>query len=344
MSELVFVTGASRSGTTLMAEILGTSAKAATLPELHFFENLVDENSLDQELTEEEKKSIIDTVVGRALMGLFEYQNQTKPRLGSDRFELSARVQKAAQHTVDPIELYSILLSSLSEWFGVRFCVDHTGKNIFFLKFFVKKNIPIKVVHMIRDPRSALVSQANRWKVRFLGEKGIPISESIRAFLNFNPIFESLVIRSVERSMTELGSCDQLLVVKYEDLIAKSKYFENILNNFFRVDDLCSSRVKVWGSSFARSEGSPEYGIIENSRKQKKNNGFQGESIDFWVNILLFEYIKKYDFEKKNLSLKSCLYGLVWIGITPLQLIFIFLLNAKRFPNFVAAVRRRVRF
>ena len=48
LKRIFLVTGYSRSGTTLMGQVLGSSQRVVTLAETHYFENMIDGKDLDK--------------------------------------------------------------------------------------------------------------------------------------------------------------------------------------------------------------------------------------------------------------------------------------------------------
>ena len=77
-----------------------------------------------------------------------------------------------------------------------------------------------KIINIIRDPRSILLSQKNKWKRRKLGASNIGKLEALRSWTNYHPITTSLIWQSVITKGLEYNiKYDRFTTIYFEDLI-----------------------------------------------------------------------------------------------------------------------------
>jgi len=336
--KLIIIAGNSRSGTTVIGEVLASAAKSRLLPELHYFENLVDLPDIKNGLSTQKRARVAETLISRAFVGIFgrEFNSEWDKQAVSN---LHARVLDRLDDDMCPISLYESVIAELGDHFNVNCLVDQTGKNVFFLDEISEiKNLDTYILYMCRNPVDVMRSQASKWKVRGFGVDGLPLTESLRALINFNPILEALVIRNVG-ALIEKGS-DSLptKLVRYEDLVNDSKNVLRELSEYTGLGALTQDHLKMWGSSHSTSD----FTGLRPTREASKSVGFREAGIDLWVVIFLSTYCDRFGYQTPSVNWKSVCSGLIWGLILVPQSIFIGLFNLARMPNVFVAFRRRV--
>ena len=73
MVKPIFVTGSSRSGTTMVGRVLNQHPNVRTFPEIHFFEQMCELRSLTHELSVDDAGALMDRLIGTMEEGFLHY-------------------------------------------------------------------------------------------------------------------------------------------------------------------------------------------------------------------------------------------------------------------------------
>ena len=242
---IVFVTGASRSGTTMLARLLGAHSAIHTFRELHYFGDLVEVKNLKRSLSEEQAVILASSLVARSLRGIYCYQpNEDERRVGkkiANRLKISERT---------PTAIFSEVLRHITEANYKRIPCEQTGRNIFYSETLLAIYPRAKIINIIRDPRAVLASQKNRWKMRKLGAAHIHTREMIRNWVNYHPLTMSrLWIKSIGQGI-QLNNHNRFMTIRYEDLTAESESQTRKLCKFLSLTyEPAMIEIPMWGSS-----------------------------------------------------------------------------------------------
>lgn len=215
---LVFVTGASRSGTTMLARMLGAHSEVMTFNELHYFGSIWDPTDHERQFSGRELSEIAALLLARQTNGLWGGRPSDVERAWGRRLvrELSTEQCTAAG-------LYAAVLKQLSQDAGKSFACEQTPRNIFYARRLLDIYPNAHVVHIVRDPRAVLASQKNRWKLRRLGADHLPVSEMLRNRVNYHPVtMGQLWMKSTEEA-SRLLDHPRFMLVRFEDLVADPK-------------------------------------------------------------------------------------------------------------------------
>jgi hypothetical protein len=209
----IFVTGNSRSGTTMMGRVLNNHTLIHTFQELHFFDEMVSEADLDKGLNSEMATELFSRLLSVEREGYFGSRNIEKYK------DESSKVLHGAEgHTGR--EIYGLFLNYITHSAGMLHSCDQTPQNIFYAQEILNTFKDAKVVVMVRDPRDVLLSQKNKWKRKKLSGDHFPLKESIRAWINYHPFTISRLWSSVMNEASSLRDDTRVLKVRFEDLTA----------------------------------------------------------------------------------------------------------------------------
>lgn len=263
----IFVTGASRSGTTMLSRVLGNADAVLALNELHFFGGLLPVEECSTPLPRERASQIVAMTLARVARDVWVKEP-------TDQEWMSARriVAALADDDVTGDELFARTMADvLRDSSAVRVC-EQTPRNIYYARHLLKAYPNAKVVHVLRDPRAVLASQKDRYKMRKLGGNKVPVSEVARQWLNYHPFSMMKLWRSATQQAQSLQDDDRFLVVRYEDLIADPQATLAALCTKLDLefDDEMMS-VPHWGSS-----------TVEHN----ESAGLSSASIDKWQSVL----------------------------------------------------------
>lgn len=208
---VVFVVGNSRSGTTMLARILGGHSQVHTFEELHFFEQLWAPSVPAVELTREQA-----VVLATRLLGVVHGGYHSPQPADAHRLEAGHVVASRASWTAP--EVYAATLASLAPP-GTSVVCEQTPRNLYYLAELLELLPDAVAVHVARDPRDVLLSQKNRWRRRQLGSR-VPLRNAVRTWAGYHPVTISLLWRSGVRAGRRLDGHPRVVQVRFEDLLA----------------------------------------------------------------------------------------------------------------------------
>lgn len=210
-AEQIFVTGASRSGTTLVSRILGNHSLVLGLRELHYFGELFDPEKGSRSLDHNTLAQLAQQLSARQRDDLWHAQINPEDR----EF---AETLLAEQPCSNGFELFSRVTKALALAEGKRVPCEQTPRNIFYAKRLLEHYPNAHVVHLLRDPRGVMASQKNRWKMRKLGGGNVPWQELVRVRLNYHPITMSKLWNKATEVALELADHPRCHLIKFEAL------------------------------------------------------------------------------------------------------------------------------
>lgn len=227
--DLVFVVGASRSGTTMFCSSLGLHPEVFGLKEMHYFGDLWDPRAADNPLDVGAARKIAAILIARQERDVWGAGPQ---QIDYDHAEAMLR----GIASIRPSELFSLVALQIAKQHGKHIVVEQTPRNIFYAKRLLEIYVDSRLVELVRDPRAVLYSQRQRWKMRFLGAKNVPLRESLRVAANYHAITMSrLWVEAVQIGET-LAQHSRVKRVRYEDLVSKPEETLNEVCSFLGID------------------------------------------------------------------------------------------------------------
>jgi len=267
VNAFIFVSGASRSGTTMLSRVLGNAETVLALNELHFFGGLVPVEECSTPIARERASRIVAMTLARVARDIWV-------REPTDQEWMSARriVAELADDEVTGDELFARTMAEvLRDSPAVRVC-EQTPRNIYYARHLLEVYPNAKVVHVLRDPRAVLASQKDRYKMRKLGGDNVPVSEIIRLWLNYHPFSMMKLWRAATQEALLLRDHDRFQIVRYEDLIGDPQATLQTLCTALDLDFKDEMMdVPHWGSSTVAHSASV---------------GLSSASIDKWQSVL----------------------------------------------------------
>ncbi len=218
-NKMIFVVGNSRSGTTMMAKILNNNTEVYSFNELHFFENFWTEKNCFFDF--KKAKFVLNRLFCSSRL-------HTYSKCKKELFEKEVdEILQNFSFPVNGIEIFKEFLFYETAKNNKKIPCEQTPRNLFYLKSILEYFPNSKIIYMVRDPRDTTLSQKYKWK-RFFKAKNepYPLSESIRNFINYHPITISLLWRSSANAILPYLENDNVLMVKFEELISNPE--ENV--------------------------------------------------------------------------------------------------------------------
>ena len=213
--KMLFITGASRSGTTLMSVILRNHADIVGLNELQYFGEFWDPRS-DSTLDAERAKLAVATIFARQRQGI----NVARP-ISEDINRAEALLRSLNEKSRDPSELFAASVHQLAMESGKAIPCEQTPRNVFYAEALLDLYPNAYVIHMMRDPRAVMASQKHRWKRRrnATNKSAVPRSHTLRTWVNYHPYTVARLWRGASAIARQLQNHPRLSVVRFEDLL-----------------------------------------------------------------------------------------------------------------------------
>ncbi|MBK1720267.1 sulfotransferase family protein [Thiocystis violacea] len=242
---LVFVTGASRSGTTMLARMLGAHSQILTFNELHFFGSLWDPHDDSRKLSARDLAELAAILLARQTNGLWGGSPTDVERAWGRRL-----VSQLPDRDCTPAALFAATLRRLAEDASRTYACEQTPRNIFYARRLLELYPNARIVHIVRDPRAVLASQKNRWRLRQLGAHHLPMSEMLRNRVNYHPLtMGKLWARATEEAL-RLDGHPRFTILRFEDLAANAEEGARHLCRFLGLKyESGMLEIPRWGSS-----------------------------------------------------------------------------------------------
>lgn len=241
----IFIVGNSRSGTTMLGRMMGLHPLVHTFGELHFFEQMVDANTVTgrTEWTEERLLPMLERLLTSSREGLF-----TPISLGT--YQQQARAVLAAAPSRNPVTVYETFLLSETRQAGMQIPCEQTPRYLYQAEEILEAFPDARMICMVRDPRAVLLSQKNKWRRRKLGASNMPAFWAFRAWVNYHPYTMSRMWASASRRARRFNHHPRFRAIRFEDIIAAPEPNLRAICAFLEIDFAPEMlRIKQIGSS-----------------------------------------------------------------------------------------------
>lgn len=331
----LFIVGAARSGTTLMARILGRHPEIHTLKELHFFEELWSPKPEPRSLSKESALRITCSLMKNQYEQYVSPTNPTRYRAQAQDF------LQRMPGSVSALELFRRFIVEEAEAAGKWIPCTQTPRNVYYLAEILGAYEDARVIWMLRDPRAVLCSQKHRWR-RTLWRQKYPASrfQTFRVRLNYHPITYALIWRGAVRAGAQWEGERRVWPVRFEDLVGGPEATVLSLLQWLNLEvtpDLLD--VPMVGSS-----------LLPDRRRQR---GIDQEALGRWkagcltdTEVRLCEWVTSEEMDRFGYPPMAP--GISWLLLTYYLLSWVprsglaFLLNRGRTGSPLAALRRRL--
>ncbi len=258
----VFVIGTPRSGTTLMAKILGRHPDLFMPGETHFFEDIY---ARRDELGKPENTKSCHAIAER-LSNLYEryYELPDQKRIDNlfHNFNASHEILTSCQ---DYTDILTWFMSIQMEGMGKSRWGNNAPRDLFHFREIHNFYPDAKFVISVRDPRDFLLSYKGKWKIT--GDKHVERLKKL-----YHPVITSLLWKSSMRLLDDIKQTipnENFIIVNYESLVHDP---EKIITAVCETIDVKYRPELLKVDSHNSSSGDQGHGIFTSSIEKWKND------------------------------------------------------------------------
>ena len=335
MVKPVFVVGSSRSGTTMVGRVLNQHPSVRTFPELHFFEQMCDSESLGRELSIDDATALMDRLIGTMENGFLHYRH------GGQYLEQARKWVQDMSGVLTAHEVYLAFLGHYAISVGAAYACDQTPRNVYYISDILRAYPDARIIAMVRDPRAVLISQKNKWKRKFLGASRIPFRESLRSYINYHPYTITRLWAASLSAAERYREDSRVMLIKYEDIVTKP---EEVIGSMCRFLGLPYTNkmleVPYVGSSSGHDAKNTGLGLSTKSVRTSFDDMLtQGEL--YICEKVAMPYMQEYGYKISNVKRLPIVQLTLYAILFPVKMSIAIIFNLKRMKNIREAIMRR---
>src|SRR6476659_6173818 len=147
--KLIFITGASRSGTTLLSFVLRNHPEVFGLRELQYFGEAWDPRDAERRISRSSATAATAWMLARQEQGLLG------ARVGpAQRHAATELIDSLGAAAADPAAVFAAAAYSLTQAAGKSIPCEQTPRYVFYARALLDIYPAAQVVHLLRDPRA----------------------------------------------------------------------------------------------------------------------------------------------------------------------------------------------
>jgi hypothetical protein len=229
----------------MLSRILGNHHAIFAVNELHYFGDLCDPATAAASLDCRRLEQLTAGLLAREARGIWGAGPTDADRARARQF--CATLPQAQR---SGFGVFTAVLGNLARAAGKLIVCEQTPRNVFYAQRLLDGMPNACIVHIVRDPRAVFASQKNRWQLRRLGAKNVPVAELVRNWLNYHPLTMAKLWVNATRAALELADHPRMRIVRFEDLITQPAAAVAGICEFLGVDfEPEMLGVPQWGSS-----------------------------------------------------------------------------------------------
>jgi hypothetical protein len=229
---VIFVVGTSRSGKTLISQILGNSPLVFWFRELHFFERLYQPGRPTTRLSESAAAELYAKLLQIQDKGILNLSQSSEYQAEAARCVARLRLTNCSA-----VDVYRSFLHdyATSRKPGAIPC-EQTGNNVFYIDELLSSFPGARVINMIRDPRDVLASKKKKWQISKNVGSRIPLRELLRQSVQYHPYTVSKLWVANVRAAGKHGNNPAVHSLRFEDLIDDPEHHVRIVCEFVGIE------------------------------------------------------------------------------------------------------------
>lgn len=213
----IFIVGAPRSGTTLLARILNRHCNIFMPSETNFFPDIYDRRKQLGSLSESE---VVEKVCERLRTIYCRYNESDEDQKRVDTiFSDSGRVTRVKESLESYRDAFDVFMSTQAEFEGKTRWGNNTPKDLFYVKEILECFPDACFIVCIRDIRDFLTSYRTKWKATSAAQKA-------RLKRLYHPVITTMLWKASARRILRMQSelrARQVLLVQYETFVSEPK-------------------------------------------------------------------------------------------------------------------------
>ncbi len=246
--KIIFVTGPSRSGTTLVCRVLGNQSRILALNEMQFFGEFCDIDACA-----EARPADVLTHWAAMLLARQARDFWVDAPTAEERANAAELVAGLPAERRTGAGLYAATVAKLAADAGKVYACEQTPRNIFYAERLLEYYPEARIIYVVRDPRAVLASQKNRWRMRGLGGANMPFSEWVRLWFNYHPVTMSSLWTGAMTTALALEQHPHVRLLRFESLVTDPAATVRELCDWLEVRyEPAMLDVPQWGSSNIR--------------------------------------------------------------------------------------------
>ena len=276
---IVFITGNSRSGTTLMMRLLNNHKQVHAINEPHFFETMWSNSDKGKIITSFQARELLNKLIVRQREGFFE-----DPKKYSNKYV--SEIEEILQAKVDwtKEEVYRTFVFHETRINKKNIPCEKTPQNVFYIEEILRLFPSCTIINMIRDPRDVLLSQKMKWKRPQLGAGFMTDKEVKRLKINYHPITISKLWNAAISAYKKHSKDPRVIGVKFEYLINDTKAVLLGICDHLNID-FEDNMLNVPFAGSSTKADSIEVGIRQNEKSNWIEKGLEGSEINICQKI-----------------------------------------------------------
>lgn len=335
-AKTIFITGNSRSGTTMMMRIMDNHSQVHSINEPHFFEKMWTPADQDKQVsTEEAEQLLLKLIVGQR-EGFFAAVEKYRTKYLSEVKQIvNQHLQKATR-----LQVYQTFLDYETRLNGKSIPCEKTPQNVFYQKEILENFPGGVIINMVRDPRGVMLSQKRKWKRKFLGADFLTYREILRLRINYHPLTISKLWNAAVSAGSQFQNHERVIIVRFEDLVKDPQQV---------VKEVCE-RVEIpfeekmllipHAGSSSEADNKESLGIKSSRAAGWKEKGLTDTEVRICQRQCA-EYMQQYRYEFADVSNNMLNY--IWQHlIFPPKVFLALLVNLGRMRNIGDTLRRRL--
>ncbi|MFT5973715.1 MAG: hypothetical protein ACJAZC_000181 [Cryomorphaceae bacterium] len=334
--KVFFITGNSRSGTTMMMRIMNNHSTVHSINEPHFFEKLWSPEDESEEITGAIAKELYAKLLVGQRDGFFESVDKNRHKYEE---ELN-RVEEFAEKPLTRLSVYKMFMLREARLNGKTIPCEKTPQNVFYIKEILEHFPSARIINMIRDPRGVMLSQKRKWKRRKLGADFITPKEVVRLRINYHPITISKLWNSAVSAIQRYTDDARVKNVRFEDLVTSPEKTAAEISDFLGIEFEESMLLVPHAGSSSEADRKQELGIKKSRAKGWLEKGLNPTEI-FICQGICKNLMDKYHYDP--IVTKPNFVQTVWqyLILFP-KLALALAMNLSRMRNIADTLKRRL--